>query len=437
MMFDLMGIGIGPFNLSLAALLEKVPHIKSLFLDKKEKFTWHPELMFSDTTMQTSFLTDLVTPADPTNAYSFLNYLAHQNLFYHFLNTERMAISRLEFEQYCQWVANQLAPKIRFNRNVHSVTFKNGHFIVSTEHESYFAKNICVATGLSPRIPECAEPLLSNDLFFAKSTQLAHLNVTGKTVTLIGGGQTGIEIFRNILHGKWGHAKSIRLVTSRNNLESYDTSPFTNDYFTPSYLDSFWEFPSNQKHQVVAQQYLESDGNTPHYLLKLYNDLYQKKYVEHDHREITVLARRTLTNIQKTARGYTLTIHNQTHDCDEQLESDIIILCTGFQSTIPSFLNPLFPHIHFDQRGRFIFDKSYAIHWDGPTDNRIYALNFSRHQHGIIDPQTNLMAWRSGLVVNDLTQENIYKMTSNKKNFVQYDRYIERRRSECDRVLEK
>lgn len=426
MIFDLIGLGIGPFNLSLAALLEKTPMIKNLFLEKKLKFTWHPELMFSDSVMQTSFLTDLVTPADPTSSYSFLNYLAHKNLFYHFINTERTFISRMEFEQYCQWVTEQLAYKLKFNSNVQKVTFSNGLFTVNTEHEKYFTKNICIATGLMPKIPPCAEAYLGDNLFYAKSAQLERMNLANKTVTVIGGGQTGIEIFSNILQGKWGQAKSIRLVSSRHNLESYDTSPFTSEYFTPAYVDSFWNFEIDKKVNVVTQQHLLSDGNTPSYLLKLYNDLYQKKYVEHDLREITILACRKLTGVEKTAQGFQLTIRNSIHDCNEYLNSEVVILCTGLQNVIPPFLEPLFPLIHFDKQGRFNFDKSYAIHWDGPKDNRIYALNFSRHQHGIIDPQTNLMAWRSGVVVNDLIKDNVYRTPTERKNFVEYDQYEEK-----------
>ena len=234
-----------------------------MFLEKKSKFTWHPELMFTDSIMQTNFLSDLVTPADPTSPYSFLNYLVHKNLFYHFINTERTFITRMEFEQYCQWVTEQLAHKLKFNSHVQKVTFDNGHFTVSTEDKTYLTKNICIATGLMPRIPPCAESYLGTDLFYAKSAQLADMVLTGKTVTIIGGGQTGIEIFSNIVHGKWGHAKSIRLVTSRNNLESYDTSPFTSEYFTPAYLDSFWHFQQNQKTKVIQNQYLLSDGTHP------------------------------------------------------------------------------------------------------------------------------------------------------------------------------
>ncbi len=89
MIYDLIGIVIGPFNLSLAALLEKAPDISNIFLDKKTDFDWHPELMFKDSIMQTNYLMDLVTPVDPTSPYSFLNYLSERNLFYHFFNTER------------------------------------------------------------------------------------------------------------------------------------------------------------------------------------------------------------------------------------------------------------------------------------------------------------------------------------------------------------
>ncbi len=298
-----------------------------------------------------------------------------------------------------------------------------GLFTVYTDAQKFFCKNICVATGLSPRIPEFARPFIGNDLFYAKSPQLAQMNLTNKSVVVVGGGQTGIEIFSNILHGKWGHAKSIQMITARNNLEAYDGSPFTSEYFTPAYLDMFWNFDLNKKANIVAQQLLLSDGNTPGYLLKLYNDLYQKKYVEHDPREMVVLARRKLTNVKKFGSGYHLTMRNEIHDCEEIIDADVVILCTGLKSDIPQLLEPIFPRIEFDAVGRFVFNKSYAINWDGPKDNRIYALNFSRHHHGIIDPQTNMMAWRSAVVVNDLTRQKIYQTDAVVRNFVEFDRY--------------
>src|SRR5690606_410488 len=107
--YDLVGIGVGPFNLSLAALLSRHNELKSRFFEKKAQFSWHSEIMFNDSVMQTSFLKDLVTPVDPTNPHSFLNYLVQHGLFYAHLNTARSSVSRKEFEMYCQWVSKNLA----------------------------------------------------------------------------------------------------------------------------------------------------------------------------------------------------------------------------------------------------------------------------------------------------------------------------------------
>ena len=38
---DLIDVGVGPFNLSVAALLERVPHLSSQFFDNKKEFIWH------------------------------------------------------------------------------------------------------------------------------------------------------------------------------------------------------------------------------------------------------------------------------------------------------------------------------------------------------------------------------------------------------------
>ena len=64
---DIIGIGIGPFNLGMAALLTKEPAITALFFDQNEQFNWHPGLMLRNATLQVPFMADLVTMADPAS----------------------------------------------------------------------------------------------------------------------------------------------------------------------------------------------------------------------------------------------------------------------------------------------------------------------------------------------------------------------------------
>src|SRR5258708_15254564 len=49
---DLLGVGIGPFNLSLAAIADGVPGLRAIFLEQQPEFRWHPGLMIEGTTLQ-------------------------------------------------------------------------------------------------------------------------------------------------------------------------------------------------------------------------------------------------------------------------------------------------------------------------------------------------------------------------------------------------
>ena len=66
---DCIGIGIGPSNLSTAALLDPVPGFRCEFFDRKPEFQWHSGLLFDDATLQVSVIKDLVTLVDPTSRF--------------------------------------------------------------------------------------------------------------------------------------------------------------------------------------------------------------------------------------------------------------------------------------------------------------------------------------------------------------------------------
>lgn len=418
--YNLIGIGIGLFNLSLAALLQNTPGVRSLFFDRKRRFDWHSEISFADSEMQTSFLKDLVTPVDPTNPSSFMNYLVQKGLFYSFLNTNRKAITRREFELYCQWVSENLQEQLRFASDIQSVEYNGQHFILQVNGETYTADHICLGTGLVPSIPLFAEKVEGPEVFHAKSSYLKLLDASNKDVVVVGGGQTGLEIFRNCLHGKWGPPKSLKLISSRANLEPLDNSPFVNEYFAPGYVKEFFELDQTMKDPIVKYQKLASDGNTPEYLEALYRDLYQFKHVYGDSRNVQILPFRRVVDLNPKDGRYELRIRNGFTQKPETTDADVVILSTGFRVNIPTLIDPLRPMIDFDGEGRFKLGKNFDVAWSGSEKNKIYALNFSRHGHGISEPQTSLMAWRSATIINDLTGKQIFPLQNTVNNFVTY-----------------
>ncbi|MEM6730759.1 MAG: SidA/IucD/PvdA family monooxygenase, partial [Myxococcota bacterium] len=95
---QLLAVGCGPFNLSLAALASRIPGLEFTALEATPEFRWHPGLMLDDATLQVGFLADLVSLVEPTHPLSFLAYLKDRDRMYPFYIRERFHITRLEYE---------------------------------------------------------------------------------------------------------------------------------------------------------------------------------------------------------------------------------------------------------------------------------------------------------------------------------------------------
>ncbi len=176
--YDIIGVGIGPFNLGLAALLEPVAEINALFLEQKPQFHWHPGLLMEGTTIQVPFLADLVTMADPSSRFSFLSYLQAKSRLYHFYFWEQFHIPRREYNHYCQWVAQQL-PSCRFGQRVETISQQeNSHcFEVQTRDmasgtiSTYRCRNLVLGVGSVPRVPGCLQDWQANFMRYQPAVQ--------------------------------------------------------------------------------------------------------------------------------------------------------------------------------------------------------------------------------------------------------------------------
>ncbi|WP_062265328.1 lysine N(6)-hydroxylase/L-ornithine N(5)-oxygenase family protein [Endozoicomonas arenosclerae] len=407
---DLAGLGSGPFNLSLAALLDSQPDLNVRFFEKKPSFGWHPGLMLPGAHMQTSCLKDLVTAVQPTSRWSFLSFLVEKGRFYSFLSTEKMVISRNEFVAYMSWVAENLQ-SLQFDAEVREVNFEDNHFTLRSDKETFRAKNLCLGTGKVPFVPECSRNLLGQNCFHASELMTRNLDFRGKRVAIIGGGQTGAEVFLNTLREQWGKAEDIQWVSRRASFEPLDESPFTNEYFTPDYVSRFLALPKDRKATIVQYQKLASDGITPAYLLELYRELYDRTYLTEAQCNWHLLPDRTLTGLsQSTAGFHELQLANALSGEDEILCADIIILCTGFENRLPQYLEPIQSRLNLDEQNRFQLSSSFRMDWDGPEDRRVYAVNAGLHSHGIAEPQLSLAAWRSATIINDLADREVFSI---------------------------
>lgn len=120
--YDLAGVGIGPFNLGLAALSHPIADLSCIFLEQKSVFSWHEGMMIPGTTLQVPYLADLVTLADPSSKFSYLNFLRDQNRLLQFGIYDSGYISRTEYNRYCKWVSSKL-DSLLFNHHVKDILY--------------------------------------------------------------------------------------------------------------------------------------------------------------------------------------------------------------------------------------------------------------------------------------------------------------------------
>lgn len=409
---DVAGVGIGPFNLSTAALLQPIKKLRAVFYERAPEFQWHSGLLFPEATIQVSFLKDLVTLVDPTNPYSFLAFLSSTKRLYSFITANFPRLTRVEFNQYFQWVCASL-PNLRFASPVDGIFYDGRSFVLDLGTEMVRAWNLILGSGLTPVIPDCARPHLGPSVFHASLYLKKNIKAAGKQIAIIGGGQTGAEIFYHLLRDSENTPRQIYWISRRPNFLPLDETPFTNELFTPNYSNFFFNLPVEEKPSVLAQQKLASDGIAPGLLEMIYRRLYEIEFLNGHKHKINLCPSRELIDLSPSVDGrWALLLGDNCLGRFETIDADIVVMCTGAEYKAPKYLDPLMDRIPLDG-GRFMFRDDFSIEWDGPSSQRIYAQNAALHARGVADPNLGLMAWRSAKIVNSLAGRIVYDVDNN------------------------
>lgn len=397
-----LGVGVGPANLSLASLLHDRPDITSLFLDRKDSFSWHDGQQLPGNTLQVSLFKDLVTLADPRNPFSFLSYPHDNGRLYHFLNAQFDAVPRAEFRDYLAW-ASRRNKSVVFGETVREVSFDTV-FTVRTDQRTVTADNVVVGVGSHPWVPDEVRDLLGPTQFHVSEYLGMAENLGGKRVVVIGGGQSGAEVFLDLIsQPRDALPRRVSWISRRGNYFPIDDSPFTNDYYMPSYADYFFDLDRRARQSFNRQNILSSDGISERTLRDIYQRAYLHRFVEgnvdlvglYPNRDVTEVSTGVYGGWQVTAR------HNDPPETTELFEADVVIWASGFRPTDMDFLDPITDRLERDG-DEFRIDEDYAVHWNGPDDRRVFVQNAARGQRGLADPNLSLNAWRSQRIADRL-----------------------------------
>jgi lysine N6-hydroxylase len=410
---DAVGVGVGPFNLSLAALLTPTG-FKARFFDRSADFEWHPGMLFPEATIQVSYLKDLVTLVDPTSAYSFLAFLRAHKRLYRFINRTANRVSRKEFNQYLQWVAGRL-PNVEFGAEVREVALDQQRFSVQVDRRTLRTTSIVLGTGLLPNIPPWARPHLGKYVFHSNDYLRHPVDATGRVVAVVGGGQSGAEVVWHLLLDLAHLPAQLVWISHRPNFLPLDESPFTNELFNPLYSDYFFSLTQEQRNVLLAEQKLASDGISPDLLQRIYDRLYDLEFLEPAGRRVKLVPNNEVIDMQHRSAGCDLALGDR-WGASRTVRADVIVLGTGYSYALPDALQPLADRISWDKDGLPV-RADFSVEWDGPPELRIYAQDAARHMRGVADPNLSLMAWRSAIIANSLLGRQVYDVDGESSAF--------------------
>ncbi len=404
--FDYIAIGVGPANLSLAALAERHVGLRGVHLERERRFAWHPGLLLPGATLQVSYLKDLVTPVDPTSPYSFLAFLVATGRFYQFVTARFPAVHRAEFAQYLGWVAEQL-PSVRFDHEVLEVDFTGDCFEAVTKHGVLRGRHLVAGTGQQPAIPPAFRDHLGPEVFHASAFLAHEPPPSARRVAVIGGGQSGAEVVRHLLT-RPAVPDEVYWVSRRPGLLPLDDSAFTNDLFLPEAAHEFFERGETERAELLGEWKYASDGIDERLLAEIYRANYLATHVAPGRAPLRVFTGHEAVYCESVAPGYRIALRPRGRmsdiEADTVLEADTVILATGYSQRPAPCLDRLLPRLRL-RDGLPVVRGDFSADWDGPREHRIYLQNGARHAFGIADPNLSLLAWRSQTILGSIAAE--------------------------------
>jgi lysine N6-hydroxylase len=414
---DFIAVGAGPFNLGLACLTADLSELDGVFLEQRPEFDWHPGLMIPGATIQVPFLADLVTMADPTSRFSFLNYLKATGRLYRFYIRENFYPLRAEYNAYCRWAAAQL-PSVRFGSRVERVEYDpvRREYVVQVlcagsagpsgfagSVETMRARRLVLGIGTAPHVPAALRdlpgPAVHSADYLAAKRRLQALD----SVTIVGSGQSAAEIYLDLLSDVDSHGYHLTWLTRSPRFFPMEYTKLTLEMTSPEYIRYFHALPVAERDRLGREQRNLYKGISGDLVDTIFDTLYDKALAADV--PTTLRAGVEVTGAAYDGDRYTLDLHHREQDRAFTATTQGLVLATGYAPRVPGFLAPVRDRIRWDARGRFDVSVGYAVDVNG---DEIFVQNAEEHTHSLTAPDLGMGAYRNSVIIAALAGREVY-----------------------------
>ncbi|MFY1699687.1 MULTISPECIES: lysine N(6)-hydroxylase/L-ornithine N(5)-oxygenase family protein [unclassified Solwaraspora] len=409
---DFVAIGLGPFNLGLACLTAPLDDLDGVFLEQRDEFAWHPGLMIDGVSIQVPFLADLVTMADPTSPYSFLNYLKQTGRLYRFYIREDFYPLRAEYDAYCRWAAAQL-PAIRFGHRVEQVTHDaaSGDYLVRVRQsgtgtvETLRTRRLVLGIGTVPYRPavlrDLPGPAIHSADYLPHKARLQEM----ESITVVGSGQSAAEIYLDLLEEIDTCGYRLNWITRSPRFFPMEYTKLTLEMTSPEYVRYFHALPPASRDRLNRDQRSLYKGISGDLVNTIFDTLYRKDVAGPVPTILLTGTALTGAEWDADAGRYRLALHHQEQDRHFTLDTEGLVLATGYRPAVPAILDPVRDRIRWDGRGRFDVAVGYSV---DHGDREIFVQNAEEHTHSLTAPDLGMGPYRNSVIIANMLGRDVY-----------------------------
>lgn len=401
---DFVAIGCGPYNLGMMALNTKT-ELTGVCFEQREELIWHEGMLLEDVTMQTHYLHDLVTPADPTNPYSYLNYLKHTGRLQKFVIQESMTIPRTEYNRYLKWVANQL-DSVHFSSRVTSVDDDGESFVVTIEtpDNTYQvrSRHIVIGTGAAPFVPKSFEQVIHTSDYLMNRERLLDEN----RIVVIGSGQSAAEVYLDLLK-RGSSSLQVDWVTRSDVFESLEAGKLGEEIFSLEYIEYFHALPYEARQRLNESFDRFRHGVNPDTLTDVYETLY-KRTAEGSDERTKLLTQIEVEQVRYAGEEYQIEgTHQHTGEVFKG-EYDAVVAATGYRPVIPKWIER-FP-VKWESENEWVVQAHYDLATEEVLSGKLFTHTNLEHSHGPAATNLGMAVYRNATILNTMAGEIIYKI---------------------------
>jgi len=410
--YDYVGIGIGPFNLSLACMLDPIKELDGILLDKGAKFNWHPGLLFDDARLQTPFMSDLVTLADPTSPFTFLNYIKEQGRLYSFYIRENFFLLRNEYNQYCQWAASKLS-NLQYNTEVLNVEYdevQSCYVIHATSTtngtaKTYRTKKLILGTGPVPHVPLCCEAL-AGDAIHASKYLFEKSNLQArKSITVVGSGQSAAEIVLDLLQDIHHYDYELSWITRSPRYFPLEYTKLTLEMTSPEYVDYLYDLPAKKRETLNRDHVHLAKGINGDTINEIFDTLYAKRVVKEIKVNLFTNSALEKVTFNENSGQYEMEFLQREEEKRYAHNSEGLILSTGYAFHIPGYLDGITSRIRWNEQGQYDTHRYYTI---DHQNKDVFVQNAEHHSHGFVTPDLGMCCYRNAHIIRQLLGREYY-----------------------------